>query len=65
MLNEGDLLASSIGKIIGVGPGRGTALTFVVMGLLVIISTAIALAHPCIHRLEIEIPDAEVIEKGS
>lgn len=65
MMNESGLLASSVGKIIGIGPGRGTALAFVTTGLLVVISTAIAFAHPRIRRLEIEIPDAEVIEKGS
>jgi hypothetical protein len=60
LMEEGGGLASSLGRVIGVGPGRGTALTFIMLGIIVVISTLIAFAHPRIRRLELEIPDAEV-----
>ena len=56
MLPDG-LLASSIGAIIGVGPGRGIALMFIVTGCLTLIVTLAAYQYPRLRRLEIELPD--------
>ena len=36
MLNEGGLLASNVGEIIGIGPGRGIAFLYSVCGLMII-----------------------------
>ncbi len=59
LLMEGGPLASSvIGQVIGVGPGRGTGLLFVLVGLLYTLSTLIVLIHPRIRRVELELPDA-------
>lgn len=60
LMDEGGALASSVGRVIGVGQGRGTALTFIMLGLIYLIATIAAFAHPRIRRLELEIPDAEV-----
>lgn len=50
-------LAGSIGKTIGVGPGRGIALLFIVLGLLEILTAAAGYLHPRLRRLETELPD--------
>lgn len=50
-------LSGSIGTIIGVGPGRGMGLMFVVMGILAMITAASAFAYPRIRHLETELPD--------
>lgn len=39
LLNEGGLLADNVGKIIGIGPGRGIGLLFIIMGVLQILLT--------------------------
>ena len=46
------------GDIIGVGPGRGMGLMFVLMGILAIVIALSAFAHPRIRRVEVELPDA-------
>jgi hypothetical protein len=58
LLLEGGPLASSLGNILGVGPGRGIALFFVVMGFLVISATVVGYLYPRLRRLEVELPDA-------
>jgi MFS family permease len=63
MMDEGGLLASSLGRIIGVGPGRGTALVFIVIGSIIILATLAAFANPRLRLVEDEIPDAEVRER--
>ena len=63
MMDEGGALAGSIGRIIGVGPGRGTALAFVIVGLIIVLTTIAAFANPRLRRVDLEIPDAEVVER--
>jgi MFS transporter, DHA3 family, macrolide efflux protein len=53
-------LAGSFGQLIGVGPGRGIALLFMVMGLIKITVALSAYGYPRIRRVEEEIPDALV-----
>lgn len=55
---ENGLLANSVGQIIGVGPGRGIALFFMLLGMLNIVATAIAYQTPRLRRVEKELPDA-------
>jgi len=50
-------LARSIGAIIGVGPGRGIGLIFIIMGLLVTLATVVGYLHPRIRLVEDELPD--------
>jgi len=57
-------LATTVGRIIGVGPGRGAGLLFVVIGMMGVLVSAIALSNPRVRRVELELPDAVAPEKG-
>lgn len=52
------LLAGSVGQIIGVGPGRGIGLLFVVSGILNMLITAGGYLYPRLRLVEDEVPDA-------
>jgi MFS transporter, DHA3 family, macrolide efflux protein len=52
LLRAGGPLATSAGRVLGVGPGRGIGLQFVVLGLLLIVSSLIGLASPVLRHLE-------------
>ncbi|MFB2922782.1 MULTISPECIES: MFS transporter [Aerosakkonema] len=52
------LLAGSVGKIIGVGPGRGIGLLFITMEIIVIVVTVVAYRYPRLRFVEDELPDA-------
>jgi DHA3 family macrolide efflux protein-like MFS transporter len=54
----GGPLAGSLGRWIGVGPGRGVAAAFVASGLLLIAVTVAGYLHPRVRGLEDELPDA-------
>jgi DHA3 family macrolide efflux protein-like MFS transporter len=56
-MSANGLLAGSIGKIIGVGPGRGIGLMFIVMGALTILVTAIASQYHPLRYVENQLPD--------
>jgi len=51
-------LAGSIGRLIGVGPGRGIAFLYMVFGGFILGVTVWAVLYPRLRRLELEIPDA-------
>ena len=51
-------LAGSIGQLIGVGPGRGIGLLFIIMGMLTILETIAAYQYPRLRLVEDELPDA-------
>jgi DHA3 family macrolide efflux protein-like MFS transporter len=51
-------LAASIGPIIGVGPGRGIGLLFIVMGILKVVATLGGYLYPRLRLVEDEPPDA-------
>jgi hypothetical protein len=55
---QGGPLAPVFGPFIGVGPGRGIGLMFILIGLLYILLASLVLLHPRIRRLETELPDA-------
>lgn len=58
-LVEGGALADTfIGRWIGVGSGRGIGLMMICSGLLLLIASGAAFAHPRIRNIEQEIPDA-------
>ncbi len=57
LLVQGGPLTNTIGRVIGVGPGRGIALFFVVTGVVVIAATGIGYLYPRLRRLETELPD--------
>jgi len=58
LMREGGALANTfLGGLIGVGPGRGIGLMFVLSGALLMMATALAYAHPRIRHIEDELPD--------
>ena len=59
LMAVGSPLANSlVGQIIGVGPGRGIGLMYIVIGLLPIIAATAAYLYPRLRLLEDELPDA-------
>jgi MFS family permease len=57
LLTEGGKLAGSIGKRIGVGPGRGIGLIYILLGVLILITTAGAFLYSHLRNVEDELPD--------
>jgi MFS family permease len=57
LLAEGSRLASSVGRLIGAGPGRGIGLMFILAGVLTTLAAAVGYLHPRIRRVEDELPD--------
>lgn len=57
LMAENGLLADSLGKIMGVGPGRGIGLFFVLIGILNIVITYLSCRSPRVRRIEQELPD--------
>ncbi len=58
LMAQGGRLASIFGPLIGVGPGRGIGLMFVVVGILYILCASAIMIHSRIRRVEFELPDA-------
>lgn len=58
LLRPGGRLAGSLGPWVGVGPGRGMGLLFVVLGVGVVAFTAACAFIPSIRHVEDRIPDA-------
>ena len=50
-------LAGSVGKIIGVGPGRGIGLLFIVMGMLLMVVILTSYLSPRLRLVESELPN--------
>jgi DHA3 family macrolide efflux protein-like MFS transporter len=57
------ILAANIGLVIGTGPGRGTALAFILIGLMILLFSFIAGTNPTLRQVEMAIPDAEITIK--
>jgi MFS family permease len=57
LLREGGALAGSVGRIIGVGDGRGMGLMFILAGLLTLLGTGAALLYSPMRRVERDLPD--------
>ncbi len=61
LLREGGVLANGpLGTLVGVGPGRGIGLLFMVSGLILIGASLVAFLNPRIRKVEEELPDAVV-----
>jgi MFS family permease len=58
LLMEGGALTNSVGLVLGVGPGRGTGLLFMVSGLLSVVVAAAGYLYPRVRQVEVELPDA-------
>jgi MFS family permease len=57
LLMPGGLFAESLGPLLGTGPGRGTGLLMVVLGIAMLVSTFAIYLFREVHRVE-ELPDA-------
>ncbi|GLX00433.1 non-ribosomal peptide synthetase/MFS transporter [Microtetraspora sp. NBRC 16547] len=51
-------LASTVGAVIGTGPGRGIALAFILFGLGMAVVSVVSLRSRILSRLDIDMPDA-------
>jgi MFS transporter len=58
LLVPGGALAGSVGALIGVGKGRGIALLFVLLGVLVVAGLALFYTYRPLRNIETEMPDA-------
>jgi len=58
LLMPGGPLAGSVGRILGVGKGRGIALMLILTGFFIILVVALASRSPRLMHLESELPDA-------
>jgi DHA3 family macrolide efflux protein-like MFS transporter len=58
LLQPGGALAGSVGRVVGVGAGRGIGLMYVLIAGCILVLTALLYAHPRVRRLEDEVPDA-------
>ena len=63
LLFESGPLAGSLGQIIGVGDGRGTALLFILSGCIILLATLAAYLYLPLRRVEAELPDIVVEER--
>jgi MFS transporter, DHA3 family, macrolide efflux protein len=58
LLAAGGPLAASVGRVLGVGPGRGIGLLFIALGASVLVTVAIGLQYRPLREVERELPDA-------
>ena len=52
-------LAASLGQLIGVGPGRGIGLMFIIMGILILLAVLIGYFNRNLRLVEQELPDTD------
>lgn len=65
LLREGGALASSwVGSLVGVGPGRGIGVLFLISALVLWVASGVAFANPHIRNIETELPDVVVDEQS-
>jgi hypothetical protein len=57
LLLPGGALAGSVGRVIGVGPGRGVGLMFMLSGVLTLLSVAVIYGYRPVREVETELPD--------
>lgn len=63
LLLEGGALADSVGRVIGVGPGRGTGFMFIVVGAISMLVAALGYLNPHVRDVEDELPDVVTTEE--
>ena len=63
LLVEGGKLSGSVGKVIGVGPGRGIGLIYILLGVLLLVATVVAYFYSHMRNVEDELPDMIPEEK--
>jgi hypothetical protein len=58
LMDTNGLLAGSVGRVIGAGPGRGIALLLIILGFITLLITLASYLKPRLRMLEDELPDA-------
>jgi DHA3 family macrolide efflux protein-like MFS transporter len=58
-------LADSVGQLIGVGPGRGIALAFMVCGVLFILLSVVGFLYKPLRNIQSDLPDPAKADGGS
>ncbi len=58
LLLENGRLAGSVGQVLGVGPGRGVGLLFVILGVLFVLFSLAGLLYSPLRKVDEQIPDA-------
>ena len=59
MMQEGGVLAGTfLAGLIGMGPGRGIGLVFIISACFLILTSVVVFTYPRVRNLESEIPDA-------
>ncbi|MFG3709003.1 amino acid adenylation domain-containing protein [Micromonospora sp. NPDC047670] len=58
MLLPDGALATTVGAVIGVGPGRGHGLLYVLFGVCIALTALVSLLTPTLARFDDEVPDA-------
>lgn len=64
LLLEGGALAGSVGRVIGVGPGRGIGLLLILLGLISVLATVRGYFYPLLLNVDTEMPDA-ILDKAA
>jgi len=59
LLQPGGRLAGSVGQVIGTGPGRGIALTYLVFAAVIALIVVLASRYPPLAHFDRDVPDAE------
>ena len=58
-LSADGALADSVGRVIGVGPGRGLGFLFMILGVVTLVTLLAASSYRPLRHLEDELPDAD------
>lgn len=58
LLVPGGLLTTSVGRVIGVGTGRGIGLLFILIGMFIMLATVAIYRYPPVRLIEEQLPDA-------
>jgi hypothetical protein len=59
LLRPDGALAGTVGQVIGTGPSRGIALTYLVFAVLMAVVVAVAWRYPTLRSFDRDVPDAE------
>jgi MFS family permease len=57
LLKPDGALAGSVGRVTGVGSGRGIGLLLMILGVFTLVATLRAYLYPRVRRIEVELPD--------
>jgi amino acid adenylation domain-containing protein len=59
LVRPGGALATTVGRVIGTGAGRGIGLMYLVFAAIMAVMVLVAMRYPALARFDAEVPDAE------